>query len=225
MAKTFSQFLTYVKQDFKRDDKDTEIAQAYNDTIRHISGLREREGLVYTSYIYTVEGQEDYPLPIVNNTAQIVHISHPVRIIESTTLENGYNLNKRSREEWATMYINPNNADVTKISKSMPTDYCVFSNAIHLGPVPDKDTYVIEIDWAKLSTIQENPPDLQQLGEAWQEVLKWGTLFRLYTALGLDSEATKYATLYANEEFGYPYLTRQEDDRTKKMRTVRNRNL
>ena len=148
-----------------------------------------------------------------------------MRIIESTTLENGYPLNKRTREVWASMFVNPNNADTSKISKSMPTDYCIFSNAIHLGPVPDKDTYVIEMDWTKLSTIQENPPDLQPLGEAWEEVIKWGTLFRLYTALGLDTEASKYALLYKDPEFGYPYLTRQEDDRTKKMGTVCNRML
>jgi len=225
MAKTFSQFLTYVKNDFKRDDKDTEIAQAYNDTIRHLSGMKALEGLVFTSYTYTVIGQEDYPLPTAGNTALRVHVLHPVRIIESTTLENGYELNKRSREEWTKMFKNPNNWDVTKISKSMPTDYCVFSNAIHLGPVPDKNTYVIETDWAKLSTTQVYASDLQELGEAWEEVIKWGTLFRLYTAVGLDSEAGKYAVLYKDPDFGYPYLVRQEGDRTNKMGTVQNKDL
>lgn len=225
MAKTYTQFMTYIKNDFKRDDKDTEIAQAYNDTIRHLSGMRALEGLVFTSYIYTVIGQEDYPLPSAGNTALRIHVIHPIRIIESTTLENGYPLNKLDRGDWARQYINPNNFDITKITKGMPTDYCIFSNAIHIGPVPDKNTYIIEIDWAKLSSTQEFPSDLQELGEAWEEVIKWGTLFRLYTAIGLDSEASKYAVLYKDDEFGYPYLTRQEGDRTNKMGVVENRNL
>jgi len=222
MAKNFTQFMTYIKQDFKRDDKDTEMAQAYNDTIRHISNLNTLEGLSFTSYMFTVVGQEDYPLPTTDNTAMRVHVIHPLRIIESTTLENGYSLNKLDRQDWTKMYINPNNADLTKMTKAMPTDYCIFSNAIHVGPVPDKATYVIEIDWAKLSDIQAAGSDYQPLGETWQEVIKWGTLFRLYAAMGMDSEASKYALLYKDQDFGYPYLVRMEGDRTNKMGTVRN---
>lgn len=209
MAKTLTQFLTYIKYDFKRDDKDTEITQAYNDTLRHLSGFKALEGRKFTSYITTTIGREDYVLPTTYS-----RVLHPVRIIEATTLDNGYPLNKISREEYAKRYINPNIVDSTVLSKSMPVDYCIYENAIHVGPIPDKATYVLEIDWARISTAQAAGSDLQELGEEWEEVIKWGTLFRLYAGLGLDDEAAKWKILYQDPELGYPYLMKKQDDNT-----------
>jgi hypothetical protein len=216
MAKTLSQFLTYVIYDFKRDDKNTEITQAYNDTIRHLSSYKALEGRKFTSYIVTTADREDYVLPTT-----LSRLLHPIRIVESTTIENGYALNKLSREEWTKRYINPNNATAANITTSMPVDYCIYENAIHLGPVPDKSTYVLEIDWARISTIQAGNSDLQELGEEWEEIIKWGTLFRLYAGMGMDDEAAKWKMLYQDQELGYPYLIKKEDDNTQAMgRTV-----
>ncbi len=216
MAKTYAQFLTYIKYDFKRDDKDTEIIQAYNDTIRHLSGLKALEGRKFTSWIPTVVGREDYVLP-----STLCHILHPIRIIEGAALDNGYPLNKLSREEWSKRYPNPNITDTSALSKSMPVDYCVYENALHVGPVPDKATYYLEIDWARISTVQAANSDLQELGEDWEEVIKWGTLFRIYAGLGMDDESSKWLIFYQSEKMGYPYLMNKEDDNTGAMgRTV-----
>jgi len=210
MAKTLTQFLTYIRYDFKRDDKDPEITQAYNDTIRHLSGYKALEGRKFTSYINTTVGREDYVLP-----STLSHILHPVRIIESTTEDNGYPLNKLSRAEWTDRYINPNIATV--LSKSMPVDYCIYQNSIQVGPIPDKATYVLEIDWARARTVAAIDSDLQELGEDWEEVIKWGTLFRLYAGMGMDDEAGKWKILYQDPELGYPYLMKKEDDNTQAM--------
>lgn len=220
MAKTLAQFLTYVKLDFKRDDKDTEITQAYNDTIRHLSGLKGLEGRKFTSYITTTVGQEDYALP-----EGAIHIFHPARFVEGVAIENGYTLNKLSREEWTAKYINPNNSTLANITKGMPTDYCIYEKAVHIGPLPDKATYIIEIDWAKIATTQSANSDIQELGENWEEIIKWGTLFRVYAGMGFDDEATKWFDLYGNEKVGYPYLIAQEKDRTEKMGTIEFRDI
>lgn len=220
MAKTLALFLTYVKADFKRDDKDTEITQAYNDTIRHLSSLKGLEGRKFTSYIATSIGREDYALP-----EGTIHIFHPVRFVEGVSLENGYSMNKMSREEWTALYINPNNSTVASITKGMPKDYCVYQKALHVGPIPDKATYIIEIDWAKIATAQAADSDIQELGENWEEVIKWGTLFRLYAGMGLDDEAKKWFDLYRDNDLGYPYLLRQEGGQTEKMGTVEFRDI
>jgi len=216
MAKTLAQFLTYIKYDFKRDDKDTELVQAYNDTIRHLSSLKDLEGRRFTSYVTTTAGREDYVLPTSSS-----RLLHPIRILEGDQLDNGYPLNHLSREEWTARYINPNNPDTTKISKSMPIDYCVYENAIHLGPVPDLSTYIIEIDWARISTVQSADSDLQELGEEWEEIIKWGTLFRVYAGMGIDDEAAKWKLLYQDSELGYPNLMNKQDDNSGVMGKVK----
>jgi len=220
MAKTYSGFLTYVKYDFKRDDKDTEIIQAYNDTIRHLSGLKPLEGRKFTSYITLTAGREDYVLPTT-----LDHLIHPVRIIEAANLRSGYPLNHITRQAWSAKYPNPNTTDTTVLTKSMPVDYCVYENSIHTGPVPDLSTYVLEIDWARISTTQAAASDVQPLGESWEEVIKWGTLFRLYAGLGLDDESSKWLALYKSDDLGYPYLMKREDSNTGAMGTVQYNDL
>lgn len=220
MAKTLTNFLTYIKYDFKRDDKDTEITQALNDTIRSLANMKALEGRKFTSYIATTADQEDYPLPTSK-----AHIIHPVRYIEASDKEDGYSLEKLSREEWTKRYINPNNSTPANISTGAPVAYCIYENAIHLGPVPDKSTYLIEMDWSKIPTAQAAGGDIQELGEEWEEVIKWGVLFRLYAALGLDDEAAKWKALFEDDKQGFPALLRNEEANTGKMEAVEYRDL
>jgi hypothetical protein len=220
MGKTYADFLTYVKYDFKRDDKDTEIIQAYNDTIRHLSGLKPLEGRKFTSWIPSVVGREDYVLP-----STLIHLIHPIRIIEGAALDSGYPLNQLSRQDWSERYPNPNITDTSALSKGMPVDYCVYEGAIHVGPVPDLATYIFEIDWTKISTTQAAVSDIQPLGEDWEEVIKWGTLFRIYAGMGMDDEAAKWLGFYRDEKMGWPYLMEKEDNSIKVMGTVKYRDL
>lgn len=219
MAKNRLQFLTYVKYDFKRDDKDTEIIQAYNDTLRHLTNLRPFEGLKFMSYILTIVRQPDYPLP-----SNKCHIIHPVRCIKSISSTRGYAMNKRSREEFMEMYPNLK-ATGTEIHIAQPTDYNIYSNQLWVGPLPDLATYLLEMDWAKKSTEQAASADIQELGEEWEEIIKWGTLARLFEGLGLSTEADRFWGLYRDDEFGYPLLVRKDEDQTEKMEAVENNDL
>jgi len=219
MAKTRLEFRTYVLYDFKRTDKDTELYQAYNDTIKHIANLHPNEGLKYQSWIPTVAGQEDYTLP-----ATKCHVIHPIRFIESSTSSAGYPLIKTAKEEFSEMFPNPN-ATGTAVARGKPTHYCIYSNSILIGKLPDVATYILEMDWSKLPTSQDAASDLQELGTEWEEVLKWGTLARLYESVGLTGEADRYWALYRDAELGYPALIQKEKDQTEVMGKVRVNNL
>jgi hypothetical protein len=205
-------FYNYVLSDFKRDDKDTEIYKGYNDTIKHISNLEGVGNLKFQSYILLNAGYEDYPLP-----GDHCHIFHPIRFIEAINSTTGYPLNKMEKDDWSAKYPNPNNPDIlTKGPTGRPVDYCVWSDSFLLGPVPDKSTYLVELDWSKKPTSQDFPADIHQLGEEWDEVLKWGTLARLYESIGLTDEADRYWALYRDDELGYPALIRKERDKNEK---------
>jgi len=43
------EFYTYITNAFKRTDKDTEIYQAYNDTLKHLSNLQPLIGRKFVS--------------------------------------------------------------------------------------------------------------------------------------------------------------------------------
>ena len=215
--RTLTNFLTYVKYDFKRDDKDTEITVAYNDTIKHLSNLKELAGRKFTSYIALTTGQEDYPLPSTK-----CHVLHPLRYLESLTSTNGHDLRFWAKEDWSRRWATPN---YSSSQSGPPIDYTIFNNSVMVGPLPDADTYILEMDWTKFPTEQSADSDTHELTEEWEEVFKWGTLFRLYAGMGLDEEAGKWKALYQDDELGYPALIRKLEDQEEKMNKVENKDL
>jgi len=213
-------FYTYIINAFKRTDKDTEIYTAYNNTIVHLSNLKPLIGRKFTSWIPSKVDRPDYPIP-----CNLCHVFHPVRIIESLSSSNGYPMNKLARDVFMEKYPNQKSTDPTRISRGMPVDYTIYSDQIWTGPLSDKDSYIFELDWAKKGTPQNYASDIHELGDEWDEVIKYGTLARLYEDIGLTSEADRYWILYRHEDLGYPALMDKEEDQSGKMEAVKNRDL
>lgn len=188
---TYANFKAYVLQDFKRTDKDTELLQAYNDMLIWVALQMPHGGYKYQSWINTVVAQEDYPLP-----SDLIHLIHPVRLLEgSGTNDSGYPLDQISKEQYDIEEGNPNR---TSPSTGKPTKYCIFSRSILLSSIPDKATYILEINWSKRPTaITTGSPDL---GTEWDEVLKWGVLERLNAGMNLFEEAQYWASKYKDAE-------------------------
>jgi hypothetical protein len=207
---TFADFLTYVKADFKRTDKDAEILQAYNDTILDICKRAPIGAYKYRSYVPTVIGQYDYNFPYQAGIYS-VFVLHPIKIYNSAISgDEGYSLIKLNKEEFDEMFPNQ---DAVGASTGEPTHYCPYGEQFLVGPVPDKATYMIEADWTKQpadqTSVSTNPP----LKDIWREVLKWGTLFRLAVGLGWDQEVAKWLELYEHDSLGIPKLLELEEDR------------
>lgn len=165
----------------------------------------------YQSYISTVVRQEDYPLP-----TNLMHLIHPVRLLEGTgSNDHGYPLEYLTKEEYDIRYPNPNRTTPTDTGK--PTCYTVFSRSILVGPIPDLATYLLEINWGKRPVDQSATTDTTNLGSEWDEVLKFGTLERVYAGIGMMQESSYYASLY-RDALGNPvgpckFLVDAERDR------------
>jgi len=188
-----SSFLTYVKYDFKRSDKDSEITQAYNDSILAVAIKMPHNGYKYQSYIALVANQEDYPLP-----SNIIHIIHPIRLLEgSTTNDSGKPLEKITKQEYDEKYINPNRSSP---STGEPDDYCIYAGSFLVGPIPGSTEVtngnLLETDWTKQPTDQSADSDTPGLEDSWREVLKWMTLARVNAGVGLYEEAKHWESLY-----------------------------
>ena len=187
---TLTLFKAYVKRDFKRTDKDTEIVQAYNDMIYWVAALMPHGNYKFQSYISTVNAQEDYPLP-----SNLMHLIHPVKFLKgSGTNDYGRPLTHWSKEEYDELYSNPNRTSPT--DKGEPQGYAVYSRSILLGPLPDSASYLLEINWGKLPTTLSADSDTASLGSEWDEVLKQGTLERVYAGMGMLEEANYWGGLH-----------------------------
>jgi len=219
MSKQLSSFLTYVKQDFKRDDKDTEITQAYNDIIDLVASKHPLEGLKFTSYVPTVLKQPDYPLPSNCN-----HLIHPVKLLEGlTSTDKGYPLEKISKEEYDERY--PNAKRTSPDSTGKPGRYCIYFKAILIGPFPDASTYYLEIDWTKYATELSANSDVHALGNNWDLVLKWGVLWLINKGIGLYQEAEEFRKDFMSEEYGYPAKIKEDISKYRKMDQIKNNAL
>jgi len=184
-----SSFKTYVKQDFKRTDKDTELVQAYNDMLNWVTVFMPHGNYKFQSYVSTIVGTEDYALP-----SNIIHLIHPIRFLLGTgASDDGYPLDHITKQEYDFREPNPNK---TNPPKGRPSAYTIFSRSILVTPIPDLATYYLEINWSKRRTEMSADGDLPSLGSEWDEVLKWGTLERLYAGMGLVEESALFGAKY-----------------------------
>lgn len=182
-------FIDYVQLDFARQDSEDKIIQAYNDMIVWVAAQMPNSNYKFQSYVTTSIGIEDYPLP-----TNLLHLIHPVRLLLGTgASDEGYTLNKLTKEEYDNFEPNPNRSSP---STGRPSAYTVFSRCILLTPVPDLATYILEINWAKRPTAQSADADTTSLGTEWDEVLKYGTMERLHEGLGLYDEAQYWGSKY-----------------------------
>lgn len=188
-------FKTYVKQILIRTDKDTEIVQAYNDAIIAVAAKMPHGAYKYQSYLPLVAQQEDYPLP-----STIVHLLHPVKLLEGTgTNDSGWPLNRLTKQEYDEEYPNPNRASPS--ITGVPTDYCIYSGSILIGPLPETGTDdYLEIDWTKVPTDISGDSETPALPDYWREVLRQMVLKRIYEGLELFQEAQYWRSLYEDAE-------------------------
>lgn len=188
-----SDFIVYVKRDFKRTDKDTEIIRAYNDMLTWLSAKFPIGDYKFQSYVLTSPGVEDYELPV-----NLAHLIHPIRLLDgSNSSDNGAPLNHISKEEYDRREPNPNRNNP---STSKPDSYTVYSRSILLTPIPDLSTYVLEIPWSKRPNTQAQDTDLHSFGTEYDETLKFGTLERLYDGMQQYDVAAYWASKYKDSE-------------------------
>jgi hypothetical protein len=194
-----SEFLTYVKFDYKREDKDTEIIQSINDAITYISLLMPLGNYKYQSYVSLVLAQEDYPLP-----SDLMHLIHPVRFLEGVgTSDEGYPLSQLTKEEYDVMFPNPNRSSPDNLGT--PKFYCSYARSILVGPLPEQsiitDGALLEINWTKKElTLDSIVNTTKSLGSEWDQVLKQIVLADMYDMIELYQEGAVWREKFEDSE-------------------------
>ena len=203
---------------FKRDDKSDAVYRAHYETIKDIVSRSPLNSITFQSWIPMVVAQEDYPLP-----DNLFHLIHPIRLLEgSATGDSGYPMEKITKEEYDRREPNPNR---TSPDTDKPTAYCIFSNSILTTPLPDSTDYLLELNWGKVPVEGTADSSEYALAAYWDEVIKWGILWRLYLGLGMTDEASTWMTLYNDPKMGLPAKLELDSAKDEVMRQVKYNDL
>ena len=202
---TGSNFLAYVKRTFKRTDKDTELYESITDTTIDMRLRFYPEDFKTISSALTgctVVGEFSLTLP--------TDFGHLIGDVMMTDVDQEYPpLRKISIEEYNRLYSDRLLTTVADRTTGGPIHYCLYSGEILVGPCVDKTTYDFFINYT-----QEDADDVDgdtanvPFTARYREVVKHGTLMRIYRDLEMYGEAdiqeVKYergiAKIIANDE-------------------------
>jgi hypothetical protein len=199
--RTLAQLRTYIKRDFKRTDKDTEIDDAVNDTILFMATNYQFDSLHRRAKTSCQVGREDYILP-----SGLQHIRHPLLLLDTTSSDGragSYPLDHISSEKYDELEPNPNHVSRPT---GKPCRYCIRQGAVHLTPIPDRATLEILVPYFCFPTTLSANADVHQFTQDFEPTIKAGCLERLYKGLKMydlaDEEALNFLYGYYNPSTG-----------------------
>lgn len=176
-ATAFSDLQTMVLETFKRTDKTTELKRAINETNREMVACVDPRKMRDQIYKPTVVGREEYPIPDT-----ILRINHPIKLIDPTASNNSsssYPLYFMPKDEYDRDEPNPN---ASLIVPTRPWAYTFFKNSILLTGLPEK-VYTLEMNVGGEATELVSDADTTIFAPTWDEIIKAGTLARLYVLI------------------------------------------
>lgn len=187
---TFAELQAAVLRVFKRDDKQTELEEALNDTVKEMVAAVDPRKMKDQIYKPTVVGREDYAIPDT-----ILRINHPIRLIDPNSSNNqssSFPLHFYSKEEYDAVEPNPNAATIVP---GKPEGYCFYKNSILLTPIPDA-VYRLEMNVGGEPTKLVEDADTTIFSQTWDETIKAGTLARLFAGIESWDNANKWQSVY-----------------------------
>lgn len=192
---TGSEFLSYVKQVLKRTDKDTEIYTATADTVMDMRSRMLSDEHSYTAT--TPSGSlsvGDFRLSVPNDFG---HIIGDISIRDDDT-DTVYSPIKRiSKEEYDVLYSLNLSDSASKRMTGVPRHYCYFGREIYLGSAVDRSTFEFTMNYTT-----EDAPTIDgatssiPFTDQFREVVRAGTLYRMYFELGFVQEASNWKATF-----------------------------
>jgi hypothetical protein len=193
---TGANFYNYVLQVLKRTDKSTETYTAVADTVMDMRSRMFSEDALKVSAALTgcsTIGNYELTLP-----TDFGHLVGDV-LIKDTAADDVYlPLNRITKPEWD---IEHNQAIATAVGNRLtgtPINYCMFAGKIYVGPPVDKTTYEFKINY----TLEDEPTYTAATAavpftEQFREVVRAGTLQRMFREIGNYPESDIWGAVYA----------------------------
>lgn len=193
---TGSEFLAYVNRIFKRPDKDTEIYEATTDVISDIRFQLKTEDYKTEAFVTAISSLGNYSMSLPTNFG---HIIGDVTIVDDTGGQVGV-LNKLTKNTYNIKYADRLYTDLSNVNTSIPIDYAIYNNKIHVGPVPDAITYKYHINYATVDyTEVTSSTDPVPFSEEYRKMLRCGVLAEVYGGLEMFDESIYWSNQYSTE--------------------------
>ena len=213
---TGANFLAYLKRTFKRTDKDTELYEAITDTVFDMRLRFYAEDFKTRSSALigcASVGQFTLTLP-----TDFGHLIGQVSMIDTNGNQDYPPLTKISIEKYDRLY--PERAlSASDRNTGVPRHFCLYGGEIFVGPFIDKTTYEFYINYT-----QEDATDIVAgttsvpFTDKYREVVKAGSLMRIFNDLEFYQEATIHERLY---EQGIAKIAANDDLNSDALATVR----
>lgn len=186
---TGSEMAEYIRRGgWIRDDMDTGLYDALTDTILEMDQFFDfSERQTETTSTDTITALGDYAINIESDLGNLIS----VRLIDGTFSRK---LIKTSKSLYDILYPNPSNDQM----RAFPERFCLFGDQLLIGPAPDRVSYSYTMAFSKrLTTAIDASTDPVPFSADYREVLKDGTLARLFENVGNDNRANRFAAKYA----------------------------
>lgn len=174
---TGAEILAYIKRTFKRTDKDAELYEAIEDTVKEIRRRRPADKHKNFSDLSLVDTNYRVALD-----ADMEHFIGKAVLIDPANTDDSYPMQKITIEEYNRLEPYPDNATV---DKDQPTMYAIFGDYAWVFPVSD-GTYTLRL----FHTEETNDLDITSATDPvpfsyrHREMLKAGVLKKIYRELG-----------------------------------------
>lgn len=181
-----SDFYDYVIRTFKRDDKSTEVYEAITDTVRDMRLRYEfDEATEDTTTTDTISTLGDFTLELESDMSMLLGVT----LQDSTTATP---LKLRTKQQFDSLYPD---IHVTN-DRGYPKHYCIFAGNIYVGPVPDSTAYTYRVSQSNRGGSVTSSTTAVPFTGIDRELIKHGTLSRLFVMLEKPDLATIHEELY-----------------------------
>lgn len=190
---TGTEFLAYIKRQFKRTDKDTEIYDAATDTVIDMRLRMYSEKYKVRSASTSLSTVGDYAMAVPDDFG---HIIGQISFKDDTDEQTYPPLKKISVEDFDRLYPD-RMLDIAERNTGVPKHFCVYGEVIYVGPCIDKTTYKFYINYT-----EEDMEDIDgstttvPFTDQYREAVKAGTLMRIYRDLEVYAEADVWERIY-----------------------------
>ena len=191
---TGSEFLTYVKNIYKRTDKDSEIYEATADIIADVRLRIKTQDYAEEAFTTGIASLGDYQLGLPSDFG---HLIGDITLIDVDADQELGPLRKISKQTYDEMY---GDRLLTNEDEGEPRHFCIYAEQVYLGPVPDKITYKYQLnytteDYAAIAAGTDPVP----FTDRYRVMLRAGVLYQMFCLVADFERADKWQAEYERE--------------------------
>ena len=187
----------YIVRKFKRTDKDTEIYEAITDIVADMRLRIMSDNYSEEAYIAGIDTLGDYRIAVPTDMG---HFIGNISVTETGDDKSYPDLIKISKNRYDELYVKRLLTTVANRGSDTPKHFCIYGQQIFIGPVPDKTTYVYQINFTTeaFTAVTSATTDVP-FSTRYRNTIRSGVMRELHNGLENYEESMFWDNLYLNE--------------------------